>query len=201
MESQNWGNSAQPRPHPKRAGNGNRTRADLKAEKEDDIEKDVFRPQQVKALVDAAPSEDWRGCFLCGYYTALRLRDVTELRWSAVDAGLNKIELKVRKTGKKIIIPIHPEFAAWLRKQTRGIGQAPVFPSLAGKSGAGKSGLSMAFKAIMARAGIQGRILCERNTAGRSVSSLSYHALRHSFNSALHDAGVDQEIRMAQTGH
>jgi len=61
--------------------------------------------------------------------------------------------------------------------------------------------LSMAFKRIMERAGIQGRILRERNGEGRSQSSLSFHSLRHSFNSALANAGVDQEIRQALTGH
>jgi integrase len=134
------------------------------------------------------------------------LKDVTELRWESIDPGLTKIALVPRKTrrkkkNRKVVLPIHPQFAKWLWKQTRGIGKAPVFPSLAGKSGAGKSGLSMAFKRIMERAGIQGRILRERNGEGRSQSSLSFHSLRHSFNSALANAGVDQEIRQKLTGH
>jgi integrase len=116
------------------------------------------------------------------------------------------LELIPRKTrrkrkNRKVVIPIHPVFASWLSKQTRGIGKAPVFPSLAGKSGAGKSGLSMAFKRIMEHAGIQGRILRERNGEGRSQSSLSFHSLRHSFNSELANANVSQEIRQKLTGH
>ncbi len=59
----------------------------------------------------------------------------------------------------------------------------------------------MAFKRIMQRAGIQGRLLRQRNGEGRSQSSLSFHSLRHSFNSALANAGVDQEIRQKLTGH
>jgi integrase len=134
------------------------------------------------------------------------LKDVTDLKWESIDSGLTKIELVPRKTRRKkknrrVVLSIHPVFAAWLTKQTRGIGKAPVFPTLAGKSGAGKSGLSMAFKRIMERAGIQGRVLRERNGEGRSQSSLSFHSLRHSFNSALANAGVDQEIRQKLTGH
>jgi len=170
-----------------------------------DIEKDVFTPSQIGALVAEAEG-DWKGVILCAFYTGLRLKDVTELRWESIDAGLTKIELVPRKTrrkkkNRKVVLPIHPVFAAWLKKQTRGIGKAPVFPSLAGKSGAGKSGLSMAFKRIMERAGIQGRILRERNGEGRSQSSLSFHSLRHSFNSEMANADVAQEIRQKLTGH
>jgi integrase len=34
-----------------------------------------------------------------------------------------------------------------------------------------------------------------------SVSALSFHSLRHSFNSALANYGVSQELRMKLTGH
>jgi integrase len=170
-----------------------------------DIEKDVFTPEQIGALVAEAQG-DWKGAILCGYYTGLRLKDVTELRWESIDPGISKLELIPRKTrrkkrNRKVVLPIHAEFAAWLKKQTRGIGKAPVFPTLAGKSGGGKSGLSMMFKRIMDRAGIAGRILRERNGEGRSQSSLSFHSLRHSFNSALANADVAQEIRQKLTGH
>jgi integrase len=170
-----------------------------------DVSKDVFTPEQISALI-AQTDGDWQGVILCGFYTGLRLKDVTDLKWESIDTGLSKIELVPRKTrrkkkNRKVVLPIHSVFATWLKKQTRGIGKAPVFPSLAGKAGGGKSGLSMAFKRIMERAGIQGRLLRERNGEGRSQSSLSFHSLRHSFNSALANAGVDQEIRQALTGH
>lgn len=168
-----------------------------------DIEKDVFTPEQIGALVAEAQG-DWKGAIIAGYYTGLRLKDVTELRWESVDPGLTKLELVPRKTrrkkkNRKVVLPIHPVFAQWLKKQTRGIGKAPVFPTLAGKSGGGKSGLSI--KRIMERANIQGRILRERKGEGRSQSSLSFHSLRHSFNSALANADVAQEIRQKLTGH
>src|SRR6266699_3849939 len=170
-----------------------------------DIEKDVFTPEQVRALVAEAKG-DWKGVILCGYYTGLRLKDVSELRWESIDLGISKLELipaktRRKKKNRKIVLPIHAELAAWLKKQTRGIGKAPVFPSLAGKSGGGKSGLSMMFKRIMDRADIHGRILRERNGEGRSQSPLSFHSLRHSFNSALANADVAQEIRQKLTGH
>ena len=111
------------------------------------------------------------------------------------------ITVTTRKTGKKIVLPVHPEFFTWLNRQTRGIGKAPVFPTLAGKSGAGKSGLSSQFGRIMNKAGIKGRLLREANGAGRSQSSLSFHSLRHSFNSAMANAGISSEVRQKLTGH
>jgi integrase len=163
--------------------------------------KDVLTPEQIAALLKAAPSEDWRGMILLAYFTGLRLRDCSELRWSSVDLDNLTLTVKTRKTGKTVTVPIHPNFAAWLKKQTRGIGKAAVFPTLAGISGSGYSGLSSNFKRIMERAGIKGRLLREATGEGRSQSSLSFHSLRHSFNAALANAGVGAEMRQELTGH
>src|SRR4029077_7193688 len=65
-----------------------------------DIEKDVFTPEQIRALVTEAQG-DWKGVILCGFFTGLRLKDVTELRWESIDAGLTKIELVPHKTRRK----------------------------------------------------------------------------------------------------
>src|SRR5262245_39837407 len=165
------------------------------------VSKDVFTLEQIEALIQAAPSEDWRGMIMLAYFTGLRLRDCSELRWSAVDLDARIIGVTTRKTRKTVTVPIHPQFDAWLEKQTRGIGKAPVFPTLAGKAGSGKSGLSMQFKRIMERAGIKGRLLREATGEGRSQSSLSFHSLRHSFNAALANAGVGVELRQELTGH
>jgi integrase len=164
------------------------------------VAKDVFTPQRIAALMEIAEG-DWKGAILCAFYTGLRLRDVTELRWNAIDIAEGTITVTTRKTRKDVTVPVHPQFAAWLKKQTRGIGKAPVFPTLAGKSGAGKSGLSMQFKRIMERAGIRGRILRQSTGEGRSQSSLSFHSLRHSFNAALANAGVGVEMRQELIGH
>jgi site-specific recombinase XerD len=44
-------------------------------------------------------------------------------------------------------------------------------------------------------------LLREGNGEGRKQWSLSFHSLRHSFNSALANAGVDVEVRQELTGH
>jgi len=60
--------------------------------------------------------------------------------------------------------------------------------------------LSGQFAKVMAAAGISGTIT--RHTKdGRANNSLSFHSLRHSFNSAMANAGVSQEVRQKLTGH
>jgi integrase len=165
------------------------------------VEKDVFTSEQLAALIKAAPNEVWKGAILCGYYTGLRLRDIADLEWRAVDLQAGVIKVTTGKTQKDVVVPIHPQLDTWFKEQTRGIGKAPVFPTLAGKAGGGKSGLSMAFKRIMGQARITGRLLRKATGVGRSQSSLSFHSLRHSFNSAMANAGVAPEIRQKLTGH
>jgi integrase len=80
--------------------------------------------------------------------------------------------------------------------------QVFLFPSLAGKSGTGKSGLSMAFKRIMEKAGIEAGIARQSaGRKGRTFSLRSFHSLRHSFISALANSGVSSELRRKLSGH
>ncbi len=152
--------------------------------------RDTFTLEQVAALL-AVAEDEWKGAILAGYTTGLRLRDVAELEWSMIDFEANVIRVKTRKTGATLMLPLHDDLSAWLLTQRRGIGKAKVFPSLAGKGTGGRHGLSGRFKAIMEAAGIKGRIVRDSQAGkGRQTSSLSFHSLRHSFVSALANAGT-----------
>lgn len=124
-------------------------------------------------------------------------RDVRLSPPADLDAQL--LTFTAAKTRKEVRIPLHSALEGHLLKSP-GIGKAFLFPSLAGKRTGGKNGLSGQFAGIMAKAGIESKIT--RHTAhGRANSSLSFHSLRHSFNSAMANAGVSQEIRQKLTGH
>ncbi len=167
-------------------------------------ERDTFTQAQVRALVQAAHGTDWEGAILVGFFTGLRLRDVADLCWQAVDTtNPDRWFLRViaGKTGKGVAVPVHPELRNWLETRPQGIGKAPVFPVLASKGTGGNGGLSGHFKRLMERAGVLGKRLRTGTGAGRSTSSLSYHSLRHSFTSAMAAAGVPEEVRMLLTGH
>lgn len=175
----------------------------------DDVEaiRDPFTTEQVGDLLAAAEG-DWKGAILCGYFTGLRLRDVCWMTWDAVDLTASVIKVKPMKLGPTALHPFGAELAAWLRAQPRGISKAPVFPSLAGKGTGGRHGLSGLFKSIMEKAGIKGRTLrsgdggkAGKAGKGRTTSSLSFHSLRHTFVSALANAGVPAELRQKLSGH
>jgi len=166
------------------------------------VSKEIFTPEQIRALLDTAKGE-WQGMILCGYTTGLRLQDCATMRWDAINFGDDTITVtpqKTRRTKKKnktIRLPLHRLFAEWLLKQIHGIGKAPVFPSLVSQP----DQLSTQFSRIMDRAGIRGRNMREATGKGRAQSSLSFHSLRHTFNAALANAGVDLALRQELVGH
>jgi len=177
-----------------------------KLEEEDVLERDTFTPKQVAKLVEAAEG-DWKAAILFGYYTGARLSDVANMPWQrklklkpggkpvyqGIDFENKKLTYIAQKTKKLIQIPLHPQLERELLRHQNGVGDTPIFPSLAGRQTGGRHGLTGQFKAIMEKAGIEGT----RTEAhgGRVLSSLSFHCLRHSANSELHNRGVSAETR------
>jgi integrase len=149
-------------------------------------ERGTFTPGEVAKLARAAEG-DWNGAILLAYYTGGRLSDIANMQWSAIDWKAKTLRFIPGKTGKPIMIPLHPQLERELRKHP-GIGKAPMFPTLAGRGTGGAHGLTGEFKEIMVKAGVEGKPLPA--AGGRTLSSLSFHSLRHSFNSALANAAV-----------
>jgi integrase len=166
------------------------------------VEKSVFTPEQIQTLLNTADG-DWKGLILAGYYTGARLGDLAKLTWASVDLAERSINFTQKKTGTKLKAPIHPEFLDYLLFQSvPDDGRKPLFSKLYHLRGSGKSGLSSSFRRLMDRAGIDGGIARARiGEAGRNVSRLSFHSLRHSFTSALANGGVPPELRARLTGH
>ena len=173
----------------------------------EEIEKAVFSPADIRKLLNAAEGS-WKGVILFGYYSGTSLRDITNLRWDQIDLQAELMHYQRMKSGRPATIPLHRELADWvLTLPSVEDPKAPVFPDLAGKSTAGKSGLSMKFGRIMKKAGISGETIDPAKgkegveSKGRKRSTLTFHSLRHSFNSALANAGVPVEIRQKLTAH
>ena len=163
--------------------------------------RDAFTIEQVQKLLRAAVDSDWQGMILVGVHCGLRLGDAVNLTWNAVDMETGVLSLLTGKRKVRVVIPIHPELRDWLSDRVRGTGAATVFPSLYGKSGSGKSGLSMAFKSIMEKAGVKGEVVRTGRGRGRTTSSLSFHSTRHYYVSALSARGVDKDVRKRLSAH
>ena len=160
----------------------------------------VFTPEDLKRLLTKAEG-DWRGVILTAWFTGASLRDITNLRWRQLDLDKGTMAYRRRKSGTAVIMPLHDDLAAYLTElPATDDPEAFLFPSLAGKAAAGKSGLSMAFNAIMNKAGIKGETEEAKGKAGRTRNALSFHCLRHSFISGLANAGIGVEMRQALAG-
>jgi integrase len=166
------------------------------------FEKGVFTLEEISRLLKVA-EKDWQGAIMAGFYLGSRLKDTCNLGWGNVDLEKKSITYQAGKTGQLITVPIHPEFEAHLLSlPVSDDPQTFLFPSLAGHSGGGTSGLSTAFKQIMEKAGIAAGIAREKlGPRGKTISSRSWHSLRHTFNSQLAAGGVNQELRQKLIGH
>jgi len=163
-------------------------------------ERDRFAPNQIAAIIAAAEG-DWKGAILVGYYAGLRLQDIASLTWQNVDVEKRLLRFLPRKTaglGRELVVPMHPELETYLLSLEAPDDASPaVFPELHGRD---TSSLSKSFSRIMEAAKIDNRQVRSARGQGRSVRALSFHSLRHSFNSALADGGVMTEIRQELAG-
>lgn len=161
------------------------------------IERGTFTPAEVELLVNAAEGE-WKTLILVGYYTGARLSECCRVKWKDIDFTSGTISFPVTKTGKPHMLPLHSE----LTKHFEGIaGDAPgpVVPHLSSVRVSGRRGLSQHFLGIMEKAGLDAEKV--EGAGKRQLHRRTFHALRHSFTSALANAGVAPEIRMKLTGH
>jgi integrase len=175
------------------------------------IERGTFTPTEVQLLADAAEvasklpkaraaDKEWKTLILLGYYTGARLSECCRVAWNDIDLAKGTISFPVTKAGKgkAHVMPLHPELTTHL-ESIAGDKPGPIMPHLANVRVSGRRGLSQHFLGIMAKAGLDAEKV---DGAGkRQLHKRTFHALRHSFNSALANAGVSPEVRMKLIGH
>jgi integrase len=162
-----------------------------------------FTSEEIQKLLKHA-DQDWRIMILLGYYTGLRLQDCASLTWREVDLHGGLIAKRTQKTGRPIENPIHETLALHLEKIAGDDPDAPLCPSLHGKSSAWLSGQ---FHELMAEAGLVAARERKRKTHGkgrdarRELKRISFHSLRYNTTSALKSAGVGDSVAMDIVGH
>jgi len=162
-------------------------------------ERDVFTPEDVQKLVRAAPSVEWQTLILLGYFIGARLRDCVQMTWDNVNPESGMIEYVQQKTNKKVSVPMHYNLLEHIHFISAFGTNGLLCPKLASKVTGGRRGLSETFKRIVKKAGLDPMTVQGKGI--RKFSKRSFHSLRHSFNSALANAGVPEEVRMKLTGH
>jgi integrase len=162
-------------------------------------ERDVFTNEEVQKLLNAAPTPEWQTLIMLGYFLGARLRDCVRMKWENVLPEEGVIVYEQQKTGKKVVVPMHFHVIEHLNHLMQFGTQGFLCPKLATKGPGGKHGLSESFKRIVRKAGIDPMVV--QGKGMRNFTKRTFHSLRHSFNSALANAGVAEEIRMKLTGH
>jgi integrase len=167
----------------------------------------AFSLPELRAVAAVADPE-WRSMILFGLYTGQRLSDIASLTWANVDLEKAELRLITRKTGKRLLLPL----AGPLLRHLEGIDSSdrsdvPLHPrafkslELRGLSGT----LSNQFNALLAQAGLRGHRNQSSSGKGRSsarvASELSFHCLRKTATTLLHEAGIPQAVVMALIGH
>ncbi|MGA9777261.1 MAG: tyrosine-type recombinase/integrase [Limisphaerales bacterium] len=163
------------------------------------MERGTFTPAEVKMLVDTAEGE-WKMLIMLAYFTGARLSDCCRMQWEGVDLTEETLTYTQAKTGAKVTAPLHPDLLARLNKLA-GTDKPEVFimPHMANLRPGGRHGLSETFKKIMRKAGVDSQTV--KGAGKQMFSRRSFHALRHSFTSALANQNVSSELRMKLTGH
>jgi site-specific recombinase XerD len=182
-------------------------------------EREIFTHEQVIQILNALPLfrkeksdefiYDWKTLILLGYYTGARLSDCVSFKFKNIDLSKGIIVYLQQKTGKEVRVPIHRDLYAHICdlinvSDVRGddeIEQEERFlcGSLADKGTGGKHGLSETFLKILKKANIESKNI--QGKGKKKFNCLSFHSLRHSFNTNLFNNGISQEVRMKLTGH
>ena len=168
--------------------------------KEQSSVRDVFTHGQVGQLLKTVGDKsEWFTLILLGYCTGARLSDCVQMKWENVNFKKGVIAYQQKKTGKNLLVPIHQDLMHHLSFISEFFWEGYLCPELAKRGTGGKHGLSESFNRLVKRAGIDPLEI--QGMGKRKFRRLTFHSLRHSFNSALAEAGVSQEVRMKLTGH
>jgi integrase len=164
-----------------------------------------FTQEELKRVL-AVCDPEWRSMVLFALYLGQRLSDIATLRWSAIDKERGQIRLTTNKTNTMLILPL----TRGLRKhiEIMEVTDGPIHPracKIAETNGRAAL-LSNQFSDILAAAGVAALSAAppqpgQRKSGRRTANALTFHSLRHTCTSWLHEAGVPPSVAMSFVGH
>jgi site-specific recombinase XerD len=149
-----------------------------------------FTPDEIGRIL-AIVDDEWRVACLFGLYYGMRLWDACNRFHEEIDGGvLRFVPQKKSRRGKVVAVPLIGELASLQ-------GTGPITPRLHKLTVSVASGQ---FSRILDKAGIV-RSRQKATGKGRGVVDATFHSWRHTTNSLLVDAGVDQKVRQMICDH
>ncbi|MDC0259208.1 site-specific integrase [Verrucomicrobiales bacterium] len=166
-----------------------------------------FTLKELGAIVAVADTE-WKSMVYFGLYTGQRIGDIANLTWQNIDLVRSEVRLVTAKTGRRQIIPM----ALPLKEHIESLpaGDNPAAPLHERAFGImerqGKSGsLSNQFADVLAQAGLREKTSHRSKGKGRGArrdrNPLSFHSLRRTATTLLHEAGVPAAVAQELIGH
>jgi integrase len=169
-----------------------------------------FTVPELQAILAVADPE-WRSLMLFGLYTGQRLSDLVSLTWKNIDLERDEVRLITSKTSRSMIIPMAPPLRVHIESLPAGDNpQAPLHPrAFAILSRTGRASiLSSAFSDLLMQAGLRVKPTPRSHrsrgighSGRRRVNELSFHSLRRTATTLLHEAGVPPTVAQALIGH
>ncbi|WP_346187116.1 tyrosine-type recombinase/integrase [Rubritalea halochordaticola] len=169
-----------------------------------------FTIDEVKSVL-AVADDEWRSMIFFGLYTGQRLSDISKLTWRNVDLERNEVRLVTEKTGKSLRIPI----ASPLREHIESLPvtddpDQPIHARIYDKFMQSRrtSNISNEFANLLYQAGLRAEKVSHNKRKDatemggrRRTHELSFHSLRHTAVTLLHDAGVPMQVAQTLIGH
>jgi integrase len=169
--------------------------------KEKTIAKRAFTKTEIQAVLSVADPE-WRSMVLFGLYTGQRLVDLARLSWNNIDLEHGEIRFVTAKTGRPMTIPMAERLRSHIESlPSSDDPNAFIHERIAQTTG---STLSSQFAVLLVQAGLRSpKVRAKEPTTSRrrNLNELSFHSLRHTAVSLLHDAGIPQATVLEFVGH
>jgi integrase len=164
------------------------------AKKSDGVRDRILSPAEFEALLKHSTAY-LKNIIATGYYTGMRRGEILDLIWKKVDLNKRLIQLEPEDTKDREArdIPICDELYEFLKNIPNKIQKAGTDNHVFLYRGQPFKDIRRGLKDACTSAGIK----YGRNVKGGFV----FHDLRHTFNTNMRKAGVDETVIMAITGH
>jgi len=176
---------------------------------------------EVMTVCQAATGE-LRTLLAIGVYTGLRLHDAACLQWEYVNLELRRLVVTPHKTasrsGKTIVIPMHPTLQAILEEAPRANRRGPVLPDMAATYQRSPTTITNRIRhhleacdIVTSSTGLENadrqavgkdrKSKAKRTGRGHARAIVSFHSLRHTFVTLAAKAGIPLPIVQEICGH
>lgn len=137
-----------------------------------------FSVEEMHTILTQFP-RDWSEIVLTSLITGgQRLGDICCLKWKHIDLAQDIVTFNTHKTGKEIVVPIHPQLRAIIDSHADN-GSEYIFPDAARKYIRWKGGMSVEFTTLLKSHGILKPQDIVQTKGGKKMSRKSFHSIRH----------------------